>query len=384
MTPSVDTPSRTSTILWIPPALLFIAAAASKLGTSFNFLYELSNYGFRFSPLSEAGLAIALPAVEMWLGLSLLLRRAFRAAIGSLLLLVLFSAGILISLPAGYLHHCGCLGPEKLNPLVALLKNGVAFLFLILGFIRWKFPVRNANPWAALGLILGGAWSGIPTLLIALASLFFTRSAGKKHRIAFGLAFLLGVFLYLTHFPLLTLVVAATVLYFFPVDRVAVVHRAPVILSSLVLFISSWYFMYPPAPKAWPMLLQVGKLWPKDLSLSSAPPPDKRQRRLVLFLRPDCDECRDWLPQAVAIGQSTSLPPLLGLIPQSSISAENYRARENLNLPIFAVPARTFTWAVRRTPLLVLVRDDSVRTIFSEGSLPSTRQIEQLISHAQN
>ncbi len=373
---------RSSPYFWAPPALLLITAALAKATTPLSFLYELSNYNFNLPLLGEASLALFLPGLELFLGLSLLLNPNRWAALIAILLLTLFSTGILVGLPSGYLQHCGCMGPEKLAPFFALLKNGVALLLLILGFFSYKFRVERCNPWAALGLVIGGAWTGFTTLIFILLGLVFSLKIATKARMAYPLGVLLGIFLYLTGFPLLTMLAAAMVLYFFPVDSSKSTPAVPISFTLVMLVLTSLFFINAPPPESAPRLLRLGEPLAPDLKVPETLHQGFPDQYLLLYLRPDCEDCRAWLPAAISLGQRSTLPPVFGVIPQTTVSLEQYRQRESLSFPLFAVKNSVFNWAVRRTPFLVWVQRDTVKMIFKEGSLPRASELETLISHA--
>ncbi|RJP74108.1 MAG: hypothetical protein C4524_13485 [Candidatus Zixiibacteriota bacterium] len=377
VTPSPPPATRT---LWVPPALLLISASLAKFSQPLPFLAELANYGLNLPALLEGLLALALPALEMALGLALLLGLRRGAALGSLALLAAFTLGIILALPAGYLHRCGCLGPEAVNPELALVKNAAALLLLGAGFLPSRRSAPPGNPSGAFALVAGGVWGGPLVLPLWLLALGLAAHRGRDHLLAFLAGLALGLGLRLAGFPLLTLVAAGTAVYFFSPRPALRSARAALPLGAAVLILTTAGFLWPSAPAAEPPLLRTGQPWPPELTDSPAP---SRGGRLYLLLQPDCEECRDWLPQAAALARLPETPPLHGLIPRGSLSPAQYAARENLPFPVRAVDSRAFAPAARRTPLLVWVRDDTVRHIFPEGSLPPASSLrERMDRHA--
>jgi len=364
---------------WIPPALLLIAASLSKSSQPIQFLYELSNYGFHLPLGLEALLAILLPALEMLLGSFLLLCLSSRAAVGSLALLLIFSGGIIAALPAGYLHRCGCLGPEKLDPSLALIKNACALLLLLIGFLPVRQKLEENNPWGALGVIIGAAAVNIEMLFFGVLVAIMAIWHGKAHIFAYLLGILLGVILHYAGFPLLAILAAATVVYFLRVKKASGGIAAPIWITALILCLTAFNFANPPGPKPPPASIKVGKPLPMDLHVAQPFPRNDRRQSLIVFLQPDCDECKDWLPLATAIWRLQSLPPLVGLAPGTADDLEAYRQKENIPFDIYPMSAKTFNRAARRTPLLILVEADTVRRIFPEGNLPSPSFIETIL-----
>ena len=377
MSTALNSSARIDRLLWIPPALLLIAAALAKAQEPLAFLLEISNYDFQLQPALEALLALWLPALEMLLGCSLLFGSSSRAAALGLVLLLCFSVGILAALPAGYLHRCGCLGPEKLDPTLALIKNGIAVALLALGFLPFARRSGKTNAWGAMGVIIGGtAFSpAIAGIVILTSLLAMTVSRSVLFALLIGLA--LGFALKLAGFPLLALLVVGFVLYLFTVNEQGPSTWRPLMLACFVAATCVLGFIYPAAPKIPRMLLEVGQSLPSTLRLKDPVAVDGKGRSLLLFLQPDCDECRDWLPAAAALARQPNLPPLTGIMRGSVVNAEAFREKEQIAFDVRAMGVATFNRTVRRTPLLVLTESGMVTRIFAEGSLPPSSALAE-------
>jgi hypothetical protein len=378
MTPLSTRPSAASVrLLWIPPALLLIAAAIAKAQNPLTFLLELSNYGFNLAPDLEALLALILPGLEMLLGAALLFRFSRWAAILSILLLLFFSSAILVALPSGYLHGCGCLGPERINPTSALIKNGVAIAFLIAGFLPLARRAQKINPWGAFGAATGATFSYWGLLIIMAATAIVSLASGRRSIFAYLGGLALGIALHASGFPLISVIVVGFVLYLFPVEEHrADKHTVPV-LTGLIGFACLFALLYAPEPSLRSPALQVGKPIPRSLEFAAPILQDGAGRSLLLFLQPDCDECRDWLPAASALARRPEIPPLTAIIPGSGVSADEFREKEGIAFDIRTVSSASFGRMARRTPLLVLLESDSVRQIYAEGMLPRSSDLEQ-------
>jgi hypothetical protein len=379
MSTALNSSARVDRLLWIPPALLLIAAALAKAQEPLAFLWEISNYGFRLPPVLEALLAWLLPSLEMLLGCLLHLRNSRLAAALSTALLLFFSFGILAALPAGYLHRCGCLGPEKLDPTLALIKNGVAVALLALGFLPFARRAGKANAWGAMGVIIGGtAFSpAIAGIVILTSLLAMTVSRRVFFALLIGLA--LGFALKLTGFPLLALLVVGFVLYLFTGEERGSSAWRPVTLTVLVVATCWVGILRPAAPKVTEPPLEVGRPLPPSLVFEERVSGDAKGRSLLLFLQPDCDECRDWLPAAAAMSRQSNLPPLTGIIPGSVVNAEAFRVKEEITFDVKAMGMAAFNRMVRRTPLLVLTESGKVARIFAEGSLPPSSVLAEAL-----
>jgi len=375
----LNSSARTNRLLWIPPALLLIAAALAKAQEPLAFLLEISNYGFRLPPVLESLLALLLPALEMLLGCFLLFRNSRIAAALSMALLIFFSIGILAALPAGYLHRCGCLGPEKLDPTLALIKNGIAVALLALGFLPFARRAGKTNAWGAMGVIMGGIVSSPVIMGIVILALLSSIMAGKRVFFALLIGLALGFALKLSGFPLLALLVVGFVLYLFAVEEPRTGAWRPVALTALIAAICWVGFAYPAAPKIPKPLLEVGQPLPPSLVFKDAMARDAKGRSLLLFLQPDCDECRDWLAAAAAIARLSNLPPLTGIVPGTAVNAEVFQEKEGIAFDVKAMGVAAFNRTVRRTPLLVLAESGKVTRIFTEGSLPRRLILEEAL-----
>ncbi len=357
-------------LLWVPPALLLISAALTKSLTPLSFLNELANYGLPLPLPFQAILTLILPALEMFLGMMLLMTGSRHAAGGSLVLLAGFTGGIIIALPTGYLQRCGCLGPETVNPILALIKNGLAMALLIFGFRPSNRLLQGANPWAAFAFISGASWTGSGMLVIYALGALLASFSGRRHVMGYLLSLLLGLVLHLAHFPLVAAIVVGTVLYFIHPERNLRTVGSSVLVTVAVLFITTACMIWPLPPEAPRLLLKIGQPWPIELQTESPFPRDAQGRTFTLFLRADCDECRDWMPYILRLYQRDDLSPLVGLAPQPASNIEVYRRREGIPFNVHAVAPRQFDQAVRRTPMLVELQNDTVKVIFKEGWIP--------------
>ncbi len=380
MVTSLKFSAQSIRVLWIPLALLFIAAALVKSQEPLAFLLEISNYGFRLPPALEALLALLLPGAEMALGCLLLFGNSRAAAALSIAMLALFSIGIFAALPAGYLHHCGCLGPEKLNPTLALIKNGIAMALLIIGFLPFGRRAGKTNSWGALGIVMGGTLSNPAAAGLLILCGFLSSTSGRRAFFALLIGLALGFSLKLTGFPMISLIVVGSILYFFEVaeERRPIAWRA-MICTVMVTAICWLGLAYPTAPRFPRSVLRPGQSLPSSLIFGEPMAKDEKGRSLLLFLQPDCDECRDWLPMAVAMARRPGLPPLTGIVPGIAINAEAFREKEELPFDVGAVDVLHFNRMVRRTPLLVLAESGKVTRIFTEGSMPQLAALAEAL-----
>ena len=367
-------------ILWIPPALLFIAAALSKAADPIAFLYELADYGFNLPMDFEALLALLLPPLEGLLGVTLLFGRNRWAALGAILLLLIFSVGIITGLPDGYLQRCGCLGPENLAPGITIAKNLLAIILLAAGFKgnpRWA---RNRNYWGSFAFVAAACWADVSLLLMiyGLGALLAALD-GKKHLPLYLIGLGLGWCFYLFELPLLLLPCLGTFYYLIKIESNPYIMRTAILVCFSLLVITFTNLVQPPSPEAEPPFFQTGQPWPQQLIPSYQLPADRENRTLVVLLSPDCDACRLWLPLAASISQRSELPPLVGLAPESPEKIRAYRRRETISFPILSVDSRIFDRAVERTPLLVFVEHDTVHRVFTEGRLPPPSSIKEIV-----
>jgi hypothetical protein len=374
--------SRPHPFFWIPPALLLITAALTKAPHSLALLYELTNYGFRFSDGLNLAVSLCLPALEAFLGTALLLRRSPAAALCAFALLLLFTAGIVLALPTGYLQRCGCFGSEITDPTTAILKNAAALLLLILGFAPLKLRIGGNNAWGAFGTAAGSAWSGAYILPVYLLAGILTAREGKHQIQNYALGLLLGFALHLTGFPSLAAVAAASAVFLFQVQPAQILKIGPALIGFSLLAVSGYALLAPPEPRAQDRSLRFGEAVPNVLVNSERRGGDDRNGSLLLFLSPDCEECRDWLPTAKKLAWNTNLPPITGVIPSGILSAEEFRSRENLPFPILAVPAAEFHRAAVRPPLLVFEHSGRIAHIFPEGGIPTEDAIVEVLRHA--
>jgi uncharacterized membrane protein YphA (DoxX/SURF4 family) len=91
--------------------VLFIIAAVGKLRDPGTFAVEIANY--RFLPGLAPYLAVTLPAVELVVGVALIVApRAWRkaAALGMVLLLAMFTVAVAQVVARGINVDCGCFG----------------------------------------------------------------------------------------------------------------------------------------------------------------------------------------------------------------------------------------------------------------------------------
>ncbi|HEX7343380.1 MAG TPA: MauE/DoxX family redox-associated membrane protein [bacterium] len=358
--------------------MLFITAALAKSQEPLAFLLEISNYGFRLPPALEALLALLLPGAEMLLGCLLLFGNSRAAAALSIAMLALFSIGIFAALPAGYLHRCGCLGPERLDPTLALIKNGIAMALLVFGFLPFGRRAGKTNPWGALGIVMGGTLSNPAAAGLLILCGFLSSTSGRRAFFALLIGLALGFFLKLTGFPVISLIVLGSVLYFFAVaeERQTGVWRA-MACAAIITAICWVGFAYPTAPRFLRPVLGAGQSLPPSLSFSEPMAKDEKGSSLLLFLQPDCDECRDWLPMAAAMARRPGLPPLTGIVPGMAVNAEAFREKEELPFDVRAVDVFDFNRMVRRTPLLILAESGKVTRIFTEGSMPQSAALAE-------
>lgn len=377
--------SSLSRVLWIPPALFLISASLTKSSSPLLFLDQLSDYSLSLPLNLQAVLSLFLPGLEMLLGTLLLFRRLSWAAIGAVVLLLIFTIAIIMGLPAGYLHRCGCLGPENLDPALSIAKNVLLILLLIGGFLRSGRTILGDNPWGAFAVVAGGTWSGgiaLPIIFTVGALLAF--NSGKKHLLSFCLSLLLGLGLHFFEFPFIVLPILGTVIYLWGLQPLRLSLLDPSVMTAAILLTTAACFIWPPAPAVIPSLLQAGSIWPDGLPSTQRFPQDADHRSLVIFLQTDCDECRAWLPAAISLSRRTSLPPIVGLAPGSEMLIQNYVQKEAIPFPIMPVDKDLFDRAASRTPLLVYVRSDTVRVISAPGSLPPIINLEELISNERH
>ncbi len=373
---------RLNHLFWIPPALLLITAALTKAPHSLSFLYELANYGFRFSDSLNLTIALCLPALEALLGITLLFKKSPAAALGSFALLLLFTAGIVLALPTGYLQRCGCFGSEIMDPTTAIVKNTAALLLLIFGFIPMRRRLGGNNVWGSFGVAAGSAWSGGTILPVYLAAAILSARFGKHQLQAYAIGLLLGLALHLAGFPSLAAIAAASALFLFQVKPAQISMTGLALIGFSLLAVSGFSLLAPPEPQPITRSLRIGEAVPVLLLNQEKQGEDEEGGSLFLFLSPDCDECRDWLPTAKQLAWNANMPPLTGIIPAGLQSSEEFQIRENLTFPILSMPAAEFHRAAGRPPLLVLAQSGKIAHIFPEGNIPTVDAIERVLHHA--
>lgn len=147
-------------------ALTFLVAGAAKLADRAGAARALEGFGApaRISPV----LAVALPTLELILGLGLLLvRTVWPSAIGACALLLAFTAAIGVALARGRTPDCHCFGQLHSAPAgpSTLIRNGV--LAAVAGGLAW---VARDHPGPSLPGLLAGVESvrGLVAALLLL------------------------------------------------------------------------------------------------------------------------------------------------------------------------------------------------------------------------
>jgi putative oxidoreductase len=106
-------------------AALFVFAAATKLPDPGSFAQQIANYQLTPWPVT-AGLAVLLPALELCVGLCLLLGRwESGALVWTAILLTVFSAALAAAIARGLSIDCGCFGRsvENTGTMWPLVRN---------------------------------------------------------------------------------------------------------------------------------------------------------------------------------------------------------------------------------------------------------------------
>ncbi|TKJ39965.1 hypothetical protein CEE37_09520 [candidate division LCP-89 bacterium B3_LCP] len=368
-------------LLAVLPALFFITAALSKAVHPFVFLSEFDNYSLIKSLDIKAVVVLIIPAVEMFLGLSLCLKKSYFAPVLLIVLLLTFSLSIFLGLPLGYLERCGCLGSEELSPAFALVKNLILILLLILAVTFRKNIPERRNPWGAFTFILGGVLGGnLYLLALLIAPVIIISKCKQKHILSLIGGLILGIIFHHLQITLLILPFAACLYYLILVIQAPGHKLQPIVISILVLMITGFYLLYPATPSTSKTIFKSGATLPDYFiheKQSQSPGSDKK---LVLLLSPDCQTCQLWLPVAQSISQRKNLPVLVGYAPQSQTKLDRYRNEENLSIPVFSANAMLFEENVNRTPLLLYLEGDTVRHVFEEGRLPSIGKLEEALN----
>lgn len=371
-------------ILWVPPALFFIAAALPKAANPLAFLIDLADYSIPASLDGEALLVLLLPSLEILLGMLLLFGGVRWVPIAALTTLILFTAAIALGLPHGYLRHCGCLGPENWSPAWALIKNAILILCLILGSRGSpQFAVRR-NPWGAFAVVAAGSSTGAPILLpfFALGAIL-TAFAGVRHFSLYLLGLVAGLTFYALHIPILIVVLVGTAYSLWRVKSPANAVQSSLTMSFGLFFVVILQIAMPPPPKIPGPLLNAGEPWPASLIQSAELPANENGESMVVLLSPECDLCRLWIPTIKAMSRRRDLPPLVGLAPESRQELDSFLRRENLPFLLLPCDAQDFSRAAERTPRLIFVKRDTIRYVFPEGRLPSQAPLQAIISNAQ-
>jgi uncharacterized membrane protein YphA (DoxX/SURF4 family) len=116
-------------------AALFLFAAITKLVDPSSFAQQIANYQLTPWP-ATAVLSVFLPALELCVGISLLLGRwESGALVWVAVLLTIFSGALLIAIVRGLSIDCGCFGRsiENTGTLWPLIRNLV--LLAVTGFL---------------------------------------------------------------------------------------------------------------------------------------------------------------------------------------------------------------------------------------------------------
>ena len=131
----------TRLILRVAMAALFLFAAITKLVDPSSFAQQIANYQLTPWP-ATAGLSVFLPALELCVGISLLLGRwEGGALVWVAILLTIFSGALLSATIRGLNIDCGCFGRsiENTGTVWPLIRN-MALLIVtgLLWFSRYK------------------------------------------------------------------------------------------------------------------------------------------------------------------------------------------------------------------------------------------------------
>ena len=122
-------------VLRLLVAALFLFAAITKLFDPSSFAQQIANYQLTPWP-ATAVLSVFLPALELCVGICLLLGRGESGALVWLaILLMIFSAALLSAIVRGLSIDCGCFGRsvENTGTLWPLIRN--LALFVVTGFL---------------------------------------------------------------------------------------------------------------------------------------------------------------------------------------------------------------------------------------------------------
>jgi putative oxidoreductase len=129
-------------LLRVAIAALFLFAAITKLVDPSAFAQQIANYQLTPWP-ATAGLSVFLPALELCVGIGLLLGRwESGALVWVAILLTMFSGALLSAIVRGLSIDCGCFGRsiENTGTLWPLIRN--LALLVVTGFL-WFSRVKK-------------------------------------------------------------------------------------------------------------------------------------------------------------------------------------------------------------------------------------------------
>jgi uncharacterized membrane protein YphA (DoxX/SURF4 family) len=116
-------------------AAIFLFAAITKLIDPSSFAQQIANYQLTTWPVS-AGLALFLPALELCVGICLLVGRSESGAlVWTTILLAIFSGALITAIARGLSIDCGCFGRsvENTGTVWPLVRN--LALLAVTGFL---------------------------------------------------------------------------------------------------------------------------------------------------------------------------------------------------------------------------------------------------------
>jgi hypothetical protein len=126
-------------------AALFLFAAVAKLLDPAAFAQQIANYQLTPWPVT-AGLAVLLPALELCVGICLLLGRwESGALVWTAILLTIFSGALVAAIARGLSIDCGCFGRsvENTGTIWPLIRN--LTLLVVTGFL-WFSRGEGSRP----------------------------------------------------------------------------------------------------------------------------------------------------------------------------------------------------------------------------------------------
>ncbi|MBV8098438.1 MAG: DoxX family membrane protein [Verrucomicrobia bacterium] len=132
-------------LLRVSIAALFLFAAIAKLVDPSSFAQQIANYQLTPWP-ATAVLSVFLPALELCVGISLLLGRwESGALVWVAVLLTIFSGALLSAIVRGLSIDCGCFGRsiENTGTLWPLIRN--LALLAITGFLWFSRPRERSS-----------------------------------------------------------------------------------------------------------------------------------------------------------------------------------------------------------------------------------------------